>query len=826
MMLASLAMLLFAQPTPPDVKLRQAEQKAAAEEAVAKTKGSAATSDSDLYQGDELALKAAYLDVTGPALVTLFQHRSTSNVEPKHLAKLTEQLSDKSETVRSRAAAELVGLGPLAVTALRLTANHADDEETVSRARKCLEAIEGRSGATLMQSAVRLMAARSPEGATEALLNYLPFADDDTVVQEIESSLRTIGARDGKAESALLRALGDATPIRRGIAARVLCQLGGASGRKAVRPLLKDGKPSVRMLAALSLADVNEAEAIPALIDLLPILAPEGRKRVETYLGELAGEWAVKAPPGSDVVAGQLRRELWSAWWKTLDGKKLLEEFHSRSLRDEERTRVLGYIAKLDDDSAEVRAKASEQLLGMGPRVASLLRQTINQGDPRLIDPARQCLEALERDEAKPLPESAPRLLALRRPAGTIEALLTYIPFAETDTQAAQLTDLLATLGCSDGKADPLLIRALADKVNVRRATIAVALCKGKADDALPAVRKLLQDADASVRMRTALALMQRGDKTAVPVLIALLADLPLDQVWEVEETLLQLAGEKAPKERIGEDKPSRTASVKAWNAWWQKEQKNVDLAVLTDPSRESSLLLAIENQAGRVVEMTRRGQVRWKIEGLQWPQDALICPNGNVLIINMSGSTLSLRDRHGKEIWQKGCNNAFHCQRLRNGHFFVACHQQLMEFDANGKELSNQFQNMGWIVGATKFPNGHTGLFTNQGQYIRLDATGKQVKTYQAMFQGGAIAIAAEVLPNDRVIASLHIGQVAEFSDQGKEIWKADIPNPGCPLRLPNGHTLVTQNGATHLYELDRNGKILSEKKDLECAPWRIRRR
>jgi HEAT repeat protein len=774
---------------------------------------------------DQDVLKNVHLDADGAALLDFFRARATPRADADRLAQLTKQLADKDQAVSAKAAAGLIGLGPLATPALRRVVNHADSEESVSRARKCLQAIEGGGGSAVVQSAVRLLAARNPEGAAEALINYLPFADDDAVVQEIETALLTVGLRDGKPESALVRALTDATAIRRNLAARVLPQIGGTAGRDAVRPLLKDVKASVRMQAALSLADSHDAESVPVLIELVAQLPPEGRQRVETYLTELAGDWAVKTPQGNDAVSGRLRRELWAAWWRTLDGKQLLEEFRSRTLNDDERERALKAIARLDDVSPEVRAKASEELIGMGGKVASLLRQTLDQGKPRLAGPVRQLLASLEGEAAKPLPEVAPRLLALRRPEGAIEALLAYLPFAENDSAAEQLTDLLASIGCTDGKADPILVRALNDKLGVRRAAAAAALCKGRADEHLPAIRKLMRDADLTVRLRAASALARHGDKNAVPVLIALLADLPLERVWEAEDALTTLAGDTAPSERVGSSADSRTASVEAWKAWWGKEEKNVDMARLADTRRDSGHLLVIENQGGRVAEMTRSGKIRWKIEGLQWPLDAVVCPNGNVFVIHQSGQWLSMRDRQGKELWQRNANQAFLCQRLRNGNLFIVCHQQTLELDPNGKEVSSQFRPFGWIAGGHKFPNGHVALFNQQGQYVRYDAAGKEVKRYQVAFNGG-VAMNAEVLPGDRVVVSLNNQRVAEYDDKGKTVWETNVVNPAFPHRLSNGHTLVAQNGMNRLYELDRRGKIVTERKDLDCRPWRVRRR
>jgi HEAT repeat protein len=783
---------------------------------------------------DEQALKILSVDTSGPALLDFFRQRVRTSVEGELADKLTQQLGDKSEAVHTKAMGELIRLGPLAVPALRRAVNHADNEETLARGRKCLQAIEGPSGAAVVQSAVRMLAVHCPEGAAEALINYLPFADDETVVQEIETALHTIGIHDGSLDSALVRALSDAAPIRRSVAAQVICQIGGSAGRSFVRPLLKDAKPSVRMHAALSLTDLHDAEAMPVLIDLIALLPPEGRKRVEDYLAELAGEWAVKTPQGSDDLSARLRRELWNAWWRALDGKQLLDEFRSRTLSDEERGRVLEWIGKLEDVSPAVRDKAVDNLIGMGPRAASLLRQRIDrqdaansEGQRRAAHMARQCLETIEGNEVKPLPDAASRLLALRRPEGTLETILAYLPFAESEPLAAQLIDVLADAGCTEGKADPALLRALEDKISVRRAAAAVALCKGKTDEnALPAIRKLLRDPDAQVRLRTAIALAHRGDKSAVPTLIDLLGDLPFDQVWEAEDVLTTLAGDNAPKERVGKDKPSRAASIKAWKTWWGKEEKNVDLARLSDTERDSGLLLAVDFQQGRVLEVSRNGHIRWQIQGPQWPMDAVVCRNRNIFVAQQNSNQVSMWSRQSKELWQRPCNMPFAVQQLRNGNIFVVCRQQVSEFDMNGKELSTQqMGHLGWIVAGYKFPNGHVGLFTQQGQYVRLDAAGKQVKTYQVTFMGG-VAMNAEVLPGDRVVAALNIGRVAEYDDKGKTVWESNVVNPAVPHRLPNGHTLVAQNGMNRLYELDRRGKIVSEKKDLEYHPWRIRSR
>src|SRR5579883_452033 len=704
---------------------------------------------------DDEILKCVGVSVSGPGLLAFFHKRMTPSVDTEQLVKLTKQISDKSERVHTKAMAELVGLGPLAVPALRKAVNQADDEETRSRARKCLQAIDGAGGSALVQGAVRALAAQNPEGAADTLVNYLPFADDESVLQEIEAALLSIGKHDGKPEPALMRALTDPTPVRRGIAARVLCQIGGSTERDAVRPLLKDPKPTVRMLAALSLAELHDAEAMPVLIDLVAALPLEGRRRVEDYLTELAGEWAVKTPQGVDAVSGRLRRELWRAWWNTLDGKQLLDEFRSRTLTDEERRRALQLIEKFKDASPDVRTKSVEELIGMGPRTASFLRQIVERRDTgphsdRQMDLSRQCLAAIEGASSKSLPEAVTRLLALRRPRGTVETLIAYIPCAESETIAAQIIDVLAHVGCSSGKGDPALVRALEDKASARRAAAAVALCKGKADEELHAVRKLLADADRTVRLQTAVALAHRGDKSAVPVLIALLPDLPFDQVWQAEDILTTLAGESAPDVPSGDKPEERKKCRDIWAAWWKDNAARADLGRLTNHA-SLGLIILCSVERGRVFAMNRRGRERWSIEVEDGCVDAVVLPGRRVLIAENNANRVTERDFQGNILWQKPFSSPANVQRLASGNTFIAGPGYIVELDRAGKEVYSLTNVPGGVLAAYRSRKGHIVCLTQNGQCLFLDTAGKVHKSFvtghdETLWSG------LDLLPNDHV--------------------------------------------------------------------------
>ena len=621
---------------------------------------------------DEQTLKAANLAAAGPALLDFLHKRTSAPADKAQIAALVKQLGDAAQATHDPVAAQLTALGESAVPFLREAANNLDDPEYAARARQCLQNIEGVQAAALTMASIRVLATLKPDGTTEALLDYLPYAEDEKVEQEIETALAETAFHDGKPESALVRALTDKTPIRRSAAAAVLCRVGGPEQLAAVRVLLKDPKPTVRFRAATALSDAYSADAIPVLIDLLAELPNGQRKQAEEYLTNLAGEWAVVGPTGNDATSRHLRREAWNAWWRGIDDKVLLDEFKTRTMTDDQRDQALALIQKLDDVSADARQKASADLVAMGLKWRPLLRQATTNPNPRIGPFALKCLQLIEKDSPNPLPAAAGRMLALRAPDGAVETLLAYLPYADNDASAQQLRDLLSSLAVHDAKAVPALVKALDDKLGVRRAAAAVALCKRGAGDTLPAVKKLFKDADADVRLRTALAVLTLArDKDAIPVLIGLLADLPADRVWEPEEMLAFLAGDKAPSVSLAGDAARKTA-VDAWTRWWADNNAAVDLAKLDfNEKRELGYLLVVENQSivpgkgCRVVEFDAAGQPRWEIDNLLGPMDAQVVGGNRVLLIDNNGMRVCERETTGdkKIIWETNVPQAFRVQ-------------------------------------------------------------------------------------------------------------------------------------------------------------------
>src|SRR6266536_2130295 len=146
--------------------------------------------------GDEVKLQASGLGSDAATLVDFFKNRTLSSVPAEKLNGLIEKLGDKDGTERGKAFRELIGLGPLAVPALRQAVSDPDSTTASEQARRCLKLLTGEEAAELPVLAARVLAKQRPKGAAPALLAYLPFADSEQIIDEIKYALAEVGHDD------------------------------------------------------------------------------------------------------------------------------------------------------------------------------------------------------------------------------------------------------------------------------------------------------------------------------------------------------------------------------------------------------------------------------------------------------------------------------------------------------------------------------------------------------------------------------------------------------------------------------------------------------
>jgi len=763
---------------------------------------------------DEVLLRSVGLTPDGPQLVAFFRLRSAGTIASARLAELIDRLGSETPAERDRACADLTAVGPPAIPALRQAARDRDQAQTAELAQRCLRALESDSS-NLTLAALRLLAQRRPDGAAGAILAFLPTAEDEAVLEEARKTLALVAFRDGKVDPALEKALEDRAAVRRAAVIDVLTQQGRKEPGTLLRRLLRDPAPGVRVRAALALASIHDTTALPILIDLLGELPLVQGKQVEEFLVGLAGESAPKIVLADDNVSRRNCREAWLKWWQeppeSLSGPVLLEELRKRTTNEKDRVKIQSLIEALGDDSFEAREKATSALKALGEVATPLLRLAARSQDPEVNQRAKAVLQEIDRNRTPPPAPLVFRLLALRRPAGTAEVLLNFLPFAEDDGLVGEAQYALNAIASQEGKPDPALVRALEDKAPLRRAAAAEALCYGRSPEGLPAVRKLLQDQDVTVRSRAALALAGAQQREAIPVLIALMGTLPADQAFPIEDYLRNLVADRLPAVE-GDD---RKKLQEVWSAWWLANGARIELPdrpPILASSRVLGYTLLVQPQNNQVVELDQAGKVRWTIAGLGSPQDARVLPGDRVLIAEYGGLRVTERNLKGEILWQKALPAApINVQRLPNGNTFVAARNLFLEIDRGGKEVLRVTRPLADVMSGWRAPDGQILCLTSQGMCIRMDRTGKELKSFRLQ---GISHFGNELLPNGNLLVPLSWqNKVMEYDPSGKVVWEANAIQPMSAVRLPSGNTLIScQQWPAKVIELDKTGKQVAE--------------
>jgi hypothetical protein len=145
------------------------------------------------------------------------------------------------------------------------------------------------------------------------------------------------------------------------------------------------------------------------------------------------------------------------------DGPALLEYLKKRTPTPALRDQIRELVRQLSDPAFRVRSKASAELKKLGVEANALLRLAAQDDDREVARRAQECVEHLSRQPEATLVPAALRLIELRKPAGAVPVLLAYLPWAQDEKTADEIWAALAAVAMRDGKADPMLEKALID---------------------------------------------------------------------------------------------------------------------------------------------------------------------------------------------------------------------------------------------------------------------------------------------------------------------------------------------------------------------------
>ena len=509
------------------------------------------------------------------------------------------------------------------------------------------------------------------------------------------------------------------------------------------------------------------------------------------------------------------------------DGKALLEFLRARTLTDDERAKVDILIAQLGAIPFRTREQATMELIAKGPIVRELLKQNLDHPDPEIGRRCKTCLDKILQNDYRPeVPLAVVRLLAVRKPAGAVETLLAFLPFADTEELADESRAALVKLAAQDPQAHKTLAAALTDKEPVRRAAAGVALARAAAEQHKQELHALLKDKDATVRWRVGTALALVKDKAAVPALIDTLPDTTQSQAWQTEDLLIQLAKGKPPAP-LGRTADSRALCRDAWHKWWKENADKVDLAVLKEAGRLLGYTTVVLLDRGRVQEVDGNNNVRWQIDNLEFPLDVQVLAGDKVLIAEFQGNVVTERDFKGNVLWKHGFDGPQMAQRLANGNTFIGGRYQLLEVDPGGKQTFayNPAPGVG-ILKCSKLPNGDVVAMLDNASVVRLDGKGNQVSSFRISLDTKLFGGRIQGLPNSHVLIPHHgENKVAEYDAEGKMVWHVDVQQPIAAVRLPNGNTIVTSMSQNRAVEFDQSKMEVWEFRDKTRVTRAVRR-
>ena len=756
----------------------------------------------------ELLKTAGFNPANTQSLIPLFKGRSSSIPAKASIEKLIAQLINGNPEEKLAAKKDLICMGDYVISTLKKALGEILDPASEKNLKECIELVEGKGSENLISAALKVIASEGKAESSEVLFAYLPFAAEEILRNECESTLRGLFTTSG---TVFEKTLTDPNPYKRAVAAEILVRKGNPKQISMAKSLLNDTSSLVRTRLVLAFLEQKDRVAMPTALKLLASDSKDTSSLIETALATLAGELAIQGPKNDDSISRSINQAAWAGWWKSINEQDLLTLLR-------ESTAPIAMITEADkvfkDNNIELIKKyINSKSFKSNPALQAFLlnRAAFDMNIAKLIEPDSNAIKLLL--QSNQVTPALIRLITLVRPANAIEIILAYIPSCNDDNIQDLLGECLGLYLNDQNTPPPALIAASTSSIEEIRTFAGRVLAQSPNEIAQKTCTTLLSDSSVRVRFEVARESIKNQNKSAIPTLIELMTKVPAEKAEAIDQTLRAIAKDKSP-----ESKNDSKVDAAAWNTWWQKEGTQL---VLTPGFKNQEALknfLVVESfnqekKSGRVFLVTPSGKTLWEITNLSNPTDALLLPNNKILITEQGANRITERDTKGNISWEKSVTNPFHSQRLSNGNIFIASRNKIVEVGRNGNEIFSFSYPNETILAACKTRTNEYALLSYNGVFLKLDSKGNEVSKSRIPFPTNFGINGGAITQNDRVLVSIPtLNKIMEFNFSGQSTWESTITMPGIPTKLLNGNVVAPSLNGSKIVEIQMDGKIIYE--------------
>jgi hypothetical protein len=759
----------------------------------------------------ELLKTAGFNPANTQSLIPLFKGRSSSIPANANIEKLTAQLINGNPEEKLAAKKDLICMGDYVISTLKKASGEILDPASEKNLKDCIELLEGKGSETLISSALKVIASEGKAESSEVLFAYLPFAAEEILRNECESTLRVLFTTTTTSGTLFEKTLTDPNPYKRAVAAEILVRKGNPKQISMAKSLLNDPSSLVRTRLVLAFLEQKDRIAMPAALKLLASDSKDTSSLIETALATLAGELAIQGPKNDDSISRSINQAAWAGWWKSINEQDLLALLR-------ESTAPMEMIADADkifnDNNIElIKKHINSKSFKSNPALQAFLlnRAAFDMKIAKLIEPDSNAIKLLL--QSNQITPALIRLVTLVRPANAIEIILAFIPSCNDDNIQDLLGECLGLYLNDQNTIPPALIAASTSNIEELRTFAGKVLAQSPNEIAQKTCTTLLADSSVRVRFEVARESIKNQNKSAIPVLIELMTKVSAEKAETIDQTLRAIAKGKSP-----ESKNDSKMDAAAWNTWWRKEGPQL---VLTPGAKIQETLknfLVVESfnqekKSGRVFLINPSGKTLWEIANLSNPTDALLLPNNKILITEQGANRITERDTKGNISWEKSATNPFLSQRLSNGNIFIASRNKIVEVSRNGTEIFSFSYPNQTILAACKTRTNEYALLCYNGVFLKLDSKGNEVSKSRIPFPTNFGINGGAITQNDRVLVSIPtLNKIMEFNFSGQSTWESTITMPGIPTKLPNGNVVAPSLNGSKIVEIQMDGKIIYE--------------